>query len=404
MSKGGFSATRLRRIRDVLSAYIDRGEVAGLVALICRHGEVHVEAIGTRSIGDPAPMKRDTIFRIASMTKPVVAVASLILVDEGRLRLDDPVDPYLPELANRRVLKSMSSPLDDTVPANRSINVRDLLTLTLGIGAVVERPDTYPIQTAMANLKLGGDGPPRPSQVPKTDEWIRRLGSLPLMHQPGERWVYNTGSDVLGVLIERVTGQRLETFFQERIFAPLGMKDTSFVIAGAKRDRFAASYAYDYEKGALELYDGIETSAWDDPESFQSGAGGLVSTVDDYLAFSQMLLNVGRVGKDRLISRLAVEAMTTDQLTPAQKAASSFVDGFFENNGWGYGLSIILRRDEPANVPGTYGWSGGLGTFWTADPHEDMTLILLTQRMIDSPLPPRHLVDFRNLAYAAIDD
>jgi CubicO group peptidase (beta-lactamase class C family) len=298
----------------------------------------------------------------------------------------------------------MESPLDDTVPANRSITVRDLLTFTLGIGAVVEWPDTYPIQTAMAKLKLGGDGPPRPTNVPKTDEWMRRLGSLPLMHQPGEQWMYNTGSDVLGVLIERITGQRLEVFFQERIFAPLGMKDTSFNIPADKLDRFAASYAYDYEKSALQLYDGIETSAWRDPESFQSGAGGLVSTVDDYLAFSQMLLNFGKHGNKRLISRLAVEAMTTDQLTPAQKAASSFVDGFFENNGWGYGVSIVLRRDELANVPGTYGWTGGLGTSWTADPHEDMTLILLTQRTFDSPSPPRNLVDFRTLAYAAIDD
>lgn len=404
MSKGGFSTERLTRIRHILSGYIERGEIAGMVALVCRHGEVHAEALGHRTIDNPSPVKRDIIFRIASMTKPVVAVATLILVEEGRLRLDDPIDQYLPELANRRVLKSLSSPLGDTVPANRVITVRDLLTFTLGIGAVVAPPDSYPIQSAMAKLKLGGDGPRKPNQSPRTDEWIRRLGTLPLMHQPGDQWVYNTGSDVTGVLIERVTGQRLETFFQERIFDPLGMNDTSFTIPDNKLDRFAASYSYNHEQRTLQLFDGIESSAWRDPDAFQSGAGGLVSTADDFLTFSQMLLNFGKHGHQRLISRLSIEAMITDQLTPAQKAASSFVPGFFESSGWGFGVSMVLRREEPSLVPGTIGWTGGLGTLWSADPDEDLTIILLTQRTMDSPSLPRAMVDFRTLAYAAIDD
>ena len=238
MSIGGLSRARLARMHDVMAGYVERGEVPGLVTLVSRRGEVHVDAIGMKALGGSDPMRRDTIFRISSMTKPITAAATMILVEECKLRLDEPVDRLLPELADRKVLKRLDGPLDDTVPANRPITVRDLLTFRMGFGIIMAPPDTYPIQRAVSELLLG-QGPPNPSTPPAPDEWIRRLGTLPLMHQPGEKWMYNTGSDVLGVLIARASGQPLETFLRERIFEPLGMKDTGFSVPAAKIDRLA---------------------------------------------------------------------------------------------------------------------------------------------------------------------
>ena len=242
MSSGGLSKARLGRMHDVMAGYVERGEVPGIVTLVSRRGEVHVDAIGMQAIGGNDPMRRDTIFRIASMTKPITAVAAMILVEECKLRLDEPVDRLLPELADRKVLKRLDGPLDDTVPANRPITVRDLLTFRMGFGMIMAPPGTYPIQRAATEHGIGM-GPPKPQEQPAPDEWLRRLGTLPLMHQPGEKWMYNTASDVLGVLIARASGQPLETFFRERIFEPLGMKDTGFSVPAAQLDRFATSYS-----------------------------------------------------------------------------------------------------------------------------------------------------------------
>ena len=235
------SAARLGRVHDVMAGYVERGQVPGLVTLVSRRGDVHVDAIGTQSLGSGEPMQRDTLFRISSMTKPITAAATLILVEECRLRLDEPVDALLPELANRDVLKRLESPLDDTLPANRPITLRDLLTFRLGFGQMLARPDAYPILKAANDLHIGM-GPPNPSEQPAPDEWLRRLGSLPLMHQPGAKWMYNTGSDVLGVLIARAAGQPFETFLRERIFEPLRMHDTRFYVEPGRLDRFATSY------------------------------------------------------------------------------------------------------------------------------------------------------------------
>src|SRR5947208_2896116 len=233
MSTAGLSKARLGRMHDIMVGYVERGEVPGLVTLISRRGEVHVDVIRTQAFADPAPMRRDTIFRISSMTKPITAAATMILVEECKVRLDEPVDRLLPELANRTVLKRLDGPLDDTVPANRPITVRDLLTFRMGFGQMMAPPDAYPILQAASALQIGM-GPPNPATMPAPDEWLRRLGTLPLMHQPGERWMYNTGSDVLGVLIARAAGQSLEAFLRERIFEPLGMIDTSFSVPPAK--------------------------------------------------------------------------------------------------------------------------------------------------------------------------
>ncbi|HEV2579824.1 MAG TPA: serine hydrolase domain-containing protein [Ktedonobacteraceae bacterium] len=403
MSNGGLSRARLGRMHHVMIGYVERGEVPGLVTLVSRRGEVHIDAIGMMAVGSNDPMVRDTIFRISSMTKPITAVATMILVEECKLRLDEPVDRLLPELAERKVLKRLDGPLDDTVPANRPITVRDLLTFRMGFGQMMAFPDAYPILKA-ANEQQIGMGPPSPSAMPAPDEWIRRLGSLPLMHQPGEQWTYNTGSDVLGVLIARASGQPFETFLRERIFEPLGMKDTSFSVSEASLDRLATSYWTNFETGALEIYDEARGGQWSHPPAFPSGAGGLVSTIDDYLAFGQMMLNQGKHGSERILSRLSVETMTTDQLTPEQKALSGLVSGSFDSNGWGFGVSVITRRDDVAAVPGRFGWDGGLGTSWYSDPREGMVTILMTQRAWTSPSPPNVCLDFWTSAYQAIDD
>ena len=402
MAVSGFSQERLLRMQKVMSGYVERREVPGMVTLVRRHGEVHVEAFGSKSVGGNDPMRRDTIFRIASLTKLITAAAAMILIEECRIRLDDPVDGPLPELANRRVLKRIDGPLDDTVPAKRSITVRDLLNFCMGFGSVMAAPGSYPIQQAIRDLKIGGDGPPLPDQAPSADQWIRNLGSLPLIHQPGEKWMYNTGSDVLGILIARASGKSFEGFLRERIFTPLGMNDTSFAVPADKLNRLATSYQYNLQSKQLEVYDDAAGSHWSQPSSFQSGAGGLVSTAADYAAFCQMLLNKGKLGQQRILSRLSVELMTSDQITAEQRAGSEI---FFSNNSsWGFGGSVVTRRDDLPNVPGRYGWAGGLGTSAGIDPQEDMIGILMTQRMMDSPDPPKVFLDFWTSAYQAIDD
>jgi CubicO group peptidase (beta-lactamase class C family) len=222
------------RMHRVLSDHIDRKELPGLVSLVSHRRGVHVETLGTLSFDSPEPMKRDTIFRIASITKPITAVAAMMLVEDCKLRLDDSIEPWLPELASRRVLKSLSSELDDTVPANRAITFRDLLTYRMGFGSVMAKAGTYPIQKWIREYRIGGDGPMLPSDAPGMDEWLRRLGSLPLLAQPGERWMYHVSGDVLGALITRVSGKSLGTFMRERIFDPLGMKDTAFHVPPEK--------------------------------------------------------------------------------------------------------------------------------------------------------------------------
>jgi CubicO group peptidase (beta-lactamase class C family) len=393
----GFSSAGLRQIHETMAGYVDRGAVPGLVWGVSRHGDPHVEALGARAMGG-APVRRDTIFRIASMTKPVTAVATMMLIEEGKLALDEPVDRLLPELANRRVVQSLEGPLDVTVPAARALTVRDLLAFTMGFGIVIPF-DAYPVQRAMDELQLGY-GPPQPQRPPAPDEWIRRFGTLPLMRQPGEVWMYNTGSDVLGVLIARASGRPFDAFLAERIFQPLGMNDTGFSIPASKLDRFTASYMVNEQTGNLDLYDGIDDSQWGRPPAFPSGAAGLVSTIDDYFAFGQMMLNRGRHGTIRILSEASVERMTTDQLTPQQKVGADPLLFDFKTRSWGYGVAVVTQPDDVSPIPGRYGWDGGLGTFWINDPARDFVGILLTLRTL-GPGAPDH--DFWKAAYRAME-
>jgi CubicO group peptidase (beta-lactamase class C family) len=397
----GFSRKRLGRLRDVMAGYVERGKVAGVVALLARGDETHVETIGAQDLAAGTAMARDTIFRIASMTKPITAAAAMILVEEARLRLDEPVDRLLPELADRKVLRAIDSPLDDTVPANRPITLRDLLTFRLGFGAVMAQPGRYPVQQAIEEAGLA-PGPKVTLLTP--DVWMARFASLPLLHQPGEKWMYHTGSDILGVLIARAAGMSLEDFLQERIFAPLGMKDTAFSVLATQLDRLATCYRIDAASGRLAVYDEARGGQWSRPPNFQSGGGGLVSTADDFLAFGHMMLKLGRLGAERILARSTVELMTADHLTPAQKAASPFFPGFWDRTGWGLGVSVTTQRDGLAPSPGSYGWMGGFGTSWWTDPHENMVAVLLSQRLMAGPNDVAINDDFTTLAYQAIDD
>jgi CubicO group peptidase (beta-lactamase class C family) len=250
----------------------------------------------------------------------------------------------------------------------------------------------------MEELRLG-QGIPTPQIPPDPDEWVRRLGKLPLLHQPGERWMYSTGADVLGVLVSRVSHQSFDTFLRDRIFAPLGMEDSGFSVPLSKVDRFVDSYWTNPASDKIELYDSARFGQWSRPPAFPSGAGGLVSTAGDFFAFASMLLEGGIYSGRRILAEESVKTMTTDQLTPNQKAASGFIPGFFEVFGWGFCMSVVKGHD-PLKSVGTYGWDGGLGTSWFNDPAKRLTAILMTQQAQRSPSPPLVYLDFWRSAYA----
>jgi CubicO group peptidase (beta-lactamase class C family) len=394
----GLSKARLARMHDVMAGHVAGGRMPGLVAAVSRHGDKQVDAIGTSAFEGNAAMRRDSIFRIASMSKPIAAAAAMILVEESMLRLDEPVDKWLPELANRKVLRAIDAALDDTVPAKRAITPRDLLTLRLGIGAVMAYPPQYPVQKAMMDA---GVAPSAEFGTVPPDEFMKRIGSLPLIYQPGERFLYHTGLDILGVLIARATGTSLGAFLQERIFAPLGMKDTAFYVPEAKLDRLVTCYWADTKTGERTIFD-PPRGRFARPPAMEAGGAGLVSTADDYLAFGRMLLGKGKHRDVRILSRPSVELMMTDQLTAEQKVGAELFFG--EHRGWGFGGAVYTKRDDLSAVPGRYGWDGGYGTSAYVDPKEDLIGVLLTQRLMESPEPPQAFVDFWTQAYAAIDD
>jgi CubicO group peptidase (beta-lactamase class C family) len=393
---GGFSSRRLAQVRELLERHVDSGFVPGVVAVLARHGEVHIEATGNLAFegaGSQTPMAGDTICRMASMTKPIAAGCAMTLVDDGTLRLDDPVDDLLPELADTTVLADPEGPLDDTVPAKRPITLRDLLTFTLGTGMVLAEPGTVPIADALDAL---GEPPP--------DEWMRRLGALPLVHQPGERWMYETAADVTGVLIARATGMSFGDALRERICDPLEMKDTAFSVGGESLGRLATAYERDNAATGEPVVEDGPDGRWSRPPVFEGGGGGLVSTADDYLAFASALLAGGSRHGERVLSRPSVALMTSDHLTPEQKAVSGFWPGYFDTMGWGFGMSVRTRRAHPGPSAGSYGWPGYYGTAWYNDPAEDMTTIVIMQRAHagDQRLPM--WLDFWTAVYQAIDD
>jgi CubicO group peptidase (beta-lactamase class C family) len=393
----GFHRPGLERLHRVMAGHVEAGRVPGVVTVVARHGETHLDAIGTTEVGGTVPVRADTIYRISSMTKPITAAAVMILVEECLLRLDEPVERLLPELADRRVLRSPDAPLDDTVPAERPITVRDALDFRLGLGMILTAEAFgYPFFAAAQELGISGFGPPQPDLPHTPDEWLRRVATLPLLDQPGRRWSYNIGSYVQSILVERASGRPFGEFLRERIFEPLGMRDTGFAVPAADLDRFTAAYGVGAD-GALELHDPREGSAWSRPPAFPEGGAGLVSTAGDYLAFARMLRGGGADGDVRVLSRRSVELMTSDRLTPRQSEES-----FGGVDGWGFGVGVGLRGDDLWRTPGRYGWDGGLGTSWYTDPAEDLVAVLLTQRL-DHPSANPVRLDFWTSVYAALE-
>lgn len=395
----GLRADRLERLRAAILARIDARELPGAVILCERAGDIFVEALGNLAFDTDAPMERDTPFRIASMTKPVTAVAGMILVEECRLQLDNSLETILPEMANRKVLRSIDAEPDDTVPSRRPITLRDLLTFRLGFGAILAPPDTYPIQRAIEEAEVAPDF----QRLKWTgDEWISALGSLPLIHQPGEHFLYHTGSDLMGLVIERVTGQSLSTFLEERIFGPLGMRNTGFSVPASLAHRLPTSYTRDPVSGSFAVTDDRQHSQWIAPPLFEQGGNGLVSTIDDYALFLRMLKNDGIAGKDRILARSTISAMTTPQLTPVQTAAQPFIFGDALN--WGFGMAVTTHRSNIFETPGRFGWDGLFGTTSRVDPAEGLIAIMMSQRALESVTPQGIFADFWQGLYQALDD
>ena len=351
-----------QHIDAIVGAAVADGQAPGVVAAVAEGDAVHVSVAGAMAVGGP-PMRRDTLFRITSMTKPITAAVLLSLADDGLVALDEAVDSLLPELADRRVLVRPDAALAETVPAHRPITVRDLLTFTWGFGmqgAMFMAPEPWPILSATVERQLATLGPPAPATTPDPDTWMARLGELPLMAQPGERWLYQSGSQVLGVLAARAAGAPYADVVRDRVLDPLGMADTGFFTADT--DRLATAY-----DGELVLSDPPD-GQWSRPPAFTDGGAGLVSSVDDLVAFGRMLMRGGRP----VLTQATVTEMTRNQLTDSQRTnvwpGFSFLDG----RGWGYGVSVL---DD-----GRYTWDGGFGTTWSNVPSRDMTVVVLTQR------------------------
>ena len=379
-------------VRQAMAARVERGEFPGMVTLVARGDDVQVEAIGATAFDGGVPMRRDTIFRIASMTKPILAAATMILVEDDVIDLAEPVHKLLPELAGQRVLARVDGPLEQTVPAHRPVTVEDLLSFRNGFGTLIEPTfdPPFPIVAAAQELHLELGAPyPRTPHAP--DEWVRRFGTLPLMYQPGERWQYNAGTQILGVLLARAARQPLGDLLHERLFEPLGMAETGFWLPAERAVQLPVHLMTDSATGKLAEQ---PTSDWSDPPVFPSGSGGLVSTVDEFHAFARMLLRRGVHGGTRLLSEQSVELMTTNRLTPEQIASGGTLLG---GSGWGLGMAVAVTPRAPAVLPGQYGWSGGFGTTWFNDPHEELTAIGLTQ--VSDFLWSGALTEFQQSAY-----
>jgi CubicO group peptidase (beta-lactamase class C family) len=358
-------------IREV----IDEGLLAGAVTLVWRGGEVlQVNELGYRDVHAKLPMTRDTVFRIASMSKPVTVAAALALVEEGRFALSDPVATWLPELADVRVMTSPDGPLDRTVPLRRPLTFDDLMTHRSGLAYAFSVGP--PLSRAYGKLRFRQD----------QDRWLAELAALPLAHQPGERLTYSHATDVLGIALSRIEGKPLAEVLEERILGPLGMSDTGFAVTPEARRRAATMYKIDPETN--ELRDDAMGPANVTLPTFCTGGAGLWSTVDDYLTFVRMLLGWGTVDGVRVLSEESVRAMRTDRLTDEQKKQPFLGMPYWHGRGFGLNLSVVT---DPAKARQLYGpgglgsftWPGAYGTWWLADPENDVVLFYLIQNMPD---------------------
>jgi len=405
----GFSKEKLAAIPPMLQAVVDAGALSGAVTLLWRHGKVaQVNTIGWRNIEQKAPMQRDTIFRIASMTKPITSVCILQLMEEGKLKLDDPITKWVPEFANMKVLKNAEGPLDEVYDAPRDITILDLLTHRAGLayGFTSVGPIAYAHQKALGDVLTSDMSP---------DAWLAALGGLPLSYPPGERFHYSHATDVLGFLVGRIDGKPFRQSVIDRVFKPLGMSDTDFYFPLDKRDRAATLYRL----GKTGQIEPAPMKMYDQPPAFTGGGGGLVSTVDDYLTFIRMLMGKGEVDGVRLLKPETVELMMTNQLTDEQRAITFMGLPFWMGQGFGLGLSIVDDAEKQAwmgaTSNGAFSWPGAFGTWWRGDPANDMIMIYMIQNAM--PLEPESasqlatgqrsegqmaLPVFQNMTYAAL--
>lgn len=374
-----------QQLQQALQKSVDRKDVAGAVALVHRGGATECVAAGWRDIEEDLPMQCDAIFRIASMTKPITSVAALMLVDEGRMRLDDPITHVIPEFARMRVLRSQDGPLEDTVEADRPITIEDLLTHRAGL--------TYsgfhrgPIGEAY-RAALGGDV--IDSEL-SPDEWVGALARLPLIAQPGSLMTYGTATDLLGFLIARVEGDSLGAVLKRRIFDPLGMADTAFFVPPDKRARRASAYGFDNEGQLMKrlTWGGVVVEERPRDMAYESGSGGLWSTAEDYLKFARLFLGDGEVDGVRLLRRETLARMMTNQLTESQRANSGWwgQKPFAVGRGFGLGVAVVLEPSEAdmarRGSEGTVSWPGAYGGWWLADPKGKSIFIFLAHNMVD---------------------
>lgn len=360
--------------RAPIAAAVDAGLLSGIVTLVWHRGKVlQVNEIGYRDIEAQLPMQRDTIFRIASMTKPVTVAAAMALVEEGALALTDPVARWLPELADMRVLVDPTGPIEDTVAASRPITIDDLMTHRSGLAYAFSV--TGPISRAYGQVSLRQD----------QDSWLTEVAGLPLVHQPGERLTYSQATEVLGIALSRIEGKPLHRVLAERILEPLGMSDTGFFVTPEARRRAATMYRLD-ENATLQ-HDAMGPVPITEPRFCQGGAG-LVSTADDYLRFIRMLLSGGTLDGVRVLSAESVAAMRTDRLTAEQKQQPFLGAPFWVGRGFGLNLSLVTDAAKSAALYGpgglgTFSWPGAYGTWWQADPANDLILIYLIQNYPD---------------------
>ena len=362
--EGGTIAEVSTALQELLMRHVDAGTIPGGVALLGA-GKAEVVTAGVMSIGG-GPMGEDAIMRIQSMTKAITSVAALRLVEAGRLELDQSLVDWLPELADRQVLRTPAAELDDTVPARRAITLRHLLTNTSGYGMLIQ---ASPLQQAMA--ANGTEAGPEPPAM-GANEWLRRLTELPLAFQPGEGWRYHHSFGVLGILISRVTGQPLGKHLAEDVLGPLGMADTALWVAEDKLDRLPAAYRHGHD-GLVET-EPAGGGFYAGPPPFDVSHGELVSTASDYHRFAHMLAEGGRINGQPMISSDLLQQMASDQVPAACKTADSFFPGFWDGMGWGFGVAVKTEGPQRGRI----GWSGGQGTDFFVDP--DGTVgILLTQ-------------------------
>ncbi|HWA59769.1 MAG TPA: serine hydrolase domain-containing protein, partial [Caulobacteraceae bacterium] len=359
----GFDTEALEAVPKALSAVIESGDLSGAVTLLWKDGEVaQVACQGRRNIAEDKPMTRDTLFRIASMTKPITSVAALMLMEEGAFRLDDPITEWAPEFKNMKVLKSATGPVDEVYDAPRDITFDDLFTHRAGLayGFTSIGPIAHAYQKALGDVLTIQTAP---------DDWMAAIAALPLSYPPGERFHYSHATDVLGFLVGRIAGKSFRDVLIERIFEPLGMVDTDFYVPPEKRARAAVVYRQDDKTGALEP---VPFPQFDTPPAFCGGGGSLISTADDYLKFARMLLNDGELDGARLLKPETVRLMRANRLTPEQREIPFMGIPFWMGQGFGLGLSVITDPEKQAwmgaGSEGSFGWPGAFGTWWQADP------------------------------------